>query len=270
MATIWEETKEQTSKMKDKPFKEKLEYFWEYYKIHTLIVIGVLTILISIIHAVATSKDYGLGIVLMNIVSPDFETDYSDWQNDLYDILDLNTKKYDVFIDDSISIGGANNSGNQEYSSQQKLAALMSSKCIDILVSNTSEFEHYAQLEYFFDLREILPEETFKKYEEAGLIYYTNAATFSDYDDEFNTSVSETQASYTYDHHDKTTMADPIPVGIYVKADTKLYSKDIYIYLLGVDNYQGYPQEPILGIPVNCDRIDAAILGTNYLLSEGN
>lgn len=268
MATIWEETKEQTAKMKGRSFKEKLDYFWEYYKTHTVIAICVLGVLISIIHAVVTSRDYGLGIVLINSVSVEYTTDYSDWQQDLYKLLDLNTKKYDVFVDDTISLGGEMLSGNEEYASQQKLAALMSSKCIDIFVANTSEFEHYAQLDYLSDLRQVLPADVYKEYEEAGLIYYTNAATFSDYDDEFATDIDVRQASYTYDHHDKTCMTDPIPVGIFVTEDTKLYKKNIYVYLLGIENYQGQIQEAIVGIPANCDRVGAALTGIEYLLGE--
>ena len=37
--SIWEETKEQRQKMKGKSLKEKWNYFWEYYKIHTLVII---------------------------------------------------------------------------------------------------------------------------------------------------------------------------------------------------------------------------------------
>ena len=40
--SVHDEVKEQQQKLKGKPFKEKWAYFWEYYKIQTIVVIAVL------------------------------------------------------------------------------------------------------------------------------------------------------------------------------------------------------------------------------------
>lgn len=40
--SVHDEVKEQQQKLKGKPFKEKWAYFWEYYKIQTLVIIAVL------------------------------------------------------------------------------------------------------------------------------------------------------------------------------------------------------------------------------------
>ena len=37
--SVWDEVKEQRRKLKGRPFREKLSWFWEYYKIHTLVVL---------------------------------------------------------------------------------------------------------------------------------------------------------------------------------------------------------------------------------------
>ena len=39
--SVHDEVKEQQQKLKGKPFKEKWAYFWEYYKIQTLVIIAV-------------------------------------------------------------------------------------------------------------------------------------------------------------------------------------------------------------------------------------
>ncbi len=40
--SVHDEVKEQQQKLKGKPFKEKWAYFWEYYKIQTLVAIAAL------------------------------------------------------------------------------------------------------------------------------------------------------------------------------------------------------------------------------------
>lgn len=265
MATISEETKKQTSKMKGKPLKEKLAYFWEYYKIQTLIVAVALGITFSLVHSFVTAKDYALSVLLVNAIAPDYSSDYSEWTNDLNELIDFDQKKYEVYIDGSITIGVATNNANAEYANLQKLAAMMSSQSIDLMTANTSEIEHYAQLDYFYDLRKILSSEELEKY--SDIIYYTDAATFSDFDDETNLNVVDDQAAYTVNHHDPDSMTDPIPVGLFITDNSRIAQKNLYTYLAG-STYQGYPEEGVIVVPVNTPRLDAALTGLKYLLNE--
>ena len=45
--SIRDEVKQQQDKMKDKDFKEKWDYFWEYHKFHVLTVVVALIFIIS-------------------------------------------------------------------------------------------------------------------------------------------------------------------------------------------------------------------------------
>ena len=64
--SVHEEIREQQKKLKDQSFKAKLEYFWEYYKVHTLVVICVLIFAYMLIHDVLTSKPYGFYAIMLN------------------------------------------------------------------------------------------------------------------------------------------------------------------------------------------------------------
>lgn len=265
MATIWEETKTQSAKMKGRPLKEKIEYFWEYYRIHTLAAAVIITLTVSLIHAWVTAKDDALCIVLINSLAETTDGTMQGWKDDLTERLNFDPKKYEVTIDASVMLGSDTATANQEYASAQKLAALMGSSSIDILVADTAIFEQYAQNECFRDLRDIYTAD-----ELAALgddIYYTDASTYSDYDSA-DLDITEKQAAYVIDHRDPSSMKEPVPVGIYMGEDTIIWQTGIYAYLTAADTYQGHPKEAILGIPDNSQRLDAALLGTEYLMGD--
>lgn len=283
MATIWEETKVQTAKMKGRPLKEKLGYFWEYYKIQTAIIVGCAALIISIIHAIATSKDYALSIIIINSIANELsDVEYKTgtgedvntgsnatlcdkWIAELSELIEYNPKKYEITIDSSMSLGTNTNTANAEYANSQKLAAMMSSKTIDVLIANTELFERYAQNEYYFDLRDLYSADEIASFEEAGLLYYTDASTFADYEDT-NLNVFEDQAKYKVDHSNPESIENPIPVGFFLKEGTSLGDCGIYSYLTADDLYQGYPQQGVMGIPINTPRVEAAKIAVEYFL----
>lgn len=264
MATIWEETKSQGAKMKGRPIKEKLEYFWEYYKIHTLTAAVIITLAVSLIHAWVTAKDPALSVVLINSMTETVEGTMERWNSDLTEKIEFDPKEYEVTIDATVMLGAASATANQEYASSQKLAALIGSASVDVMIADSSVFEQYSQNEVLCDLRELYSQDELGSLE--GRIYYTDASTYSDYDSP-DLEVTEKQAAYVIDHRDPASMKQPVPVGIYMDEDTLIGQSGVYAYLTAADTYQGHPSEAILGIPVNSPRKDAAMAATDYFLN---
>ena len=64
--SVHDEVKEQQQKLKGKPFKEKWAYFWEYYKIQTIVVIAVLAFAGNLIYTFATRKDTVMEAAFVN------------------------------------------------------------------------------------------------------------------------------------------------------------------------------------------------------------
>lgn len=268
MATIWEETKKQTLKMKGRPLKEKLAYIWEYYHIVILIAAGAIFILASLIKAFVTSKDYALSVVMINSVAGAFEGVTDEWTAELTDTLDFDQKKYEVYIDTSIMIGGPNVTASQEYASLQKFAALMSSKSMDIITADTPRFEQYAQNQYFCDLRDVFSQEELDEMTE--YIYYTDAATYSDYGSDVDPSVdvNAIQAAYVIDHRDPSSMKEPVPVGFFIPESSRLGASGIYSHLPAEDAFQGHTPEAVIGIAINSPRLDNAKTGVEFFLNN--
>ena len=263
MTTIWEETKKQGSKMKGRPLKEKLAYFWEYYKIHTIAVLTISVIVISLVHAWATSKDYALSIVMVNSIAAQIDDIDANWISDLTERIEYDQKKYEIAIDTTMLIGQASESATQEYANLQKLAAMISASSIDIFIADTETYERYAQSGYMYDLRDIFTAEELQKY--SDILYYTDAATFSDYADDVDPNSYPDQSVYIVDHHDPDSMKDPVPIGFFADDSTVVGSSGSYAYLNPDDMFQGHPKEGVIGVLINTPRLDNAKIGVGYL-----
>ena len=112
-----------------------------------------------------------------------------------------------------------------------------------------------------------MPEGTKEMAEMAGLIYYTDAATFADYQS-METDVYEKQAEYNIDHHDPSCMKDPVPVGFFAGEGTRVGDSGIYDYLKDEDKFQGFEKEAAFGILQNTERYDNALTGISYLAGK--
>lgn len=263
MGTLREDTNEQIKTMKDRSFKDKFEYFWEYYKFHALGIIVGVAVIIAIIRSIVSYREYAISIIMVNPDNIVTEELAPEWESDLAEILQINTRKEQIYIDTSISVG--NNTPQQlEYSALQKLVAFFTSRTADVFISNTPLFEEYSQNGNLSDLRNYYTDEELEAL--SDIIYYTDAATFVDYQDVTNLDAKEDQEKYTVDHRDPDSMQDPIPTGFYITDSSKLGQAGVYAYINGL-NYQGHPQEGVIGIPVVVTDVDKAKLAVDYFLN---
>lgn len=267
--SVYDEIKEQHQKTKDMNFKGKLSYFWDYYKIHTIVVVCVIIFAVSFIHQIGENKPYAFYAVLLNAVSDGQNTQTSLlWENEFQEISEINPEAYQVCIDTSLSFL-ASSDVQYEAAGRQKLAAMMHSGDIHAIVTDSETFEGYARVEFFYDLSEFFTEEELAPY--ADLLYYTDAAA---YDEDPETSLEEMEASQAayyakvIDHGDPSLMEKPVAVGIRIPASgNKLADSGYYRYLQEGDySFQGYPSETVFGIPLSSKDPYLALQFLSYLL----
>lgn len=265
-SSIHEEIKEQQQKTKDMSAKGKLAYFWYYYKVHTIVAIVVVIFITALIHEVTTNRDYAFYATVIN-------ADYSllqdnQWGAEFEEYAGIDTEEYQAYIDTSMMFTDDDTS---EYAlaNMDKFLAMLQSGTIDVIIADTENFESYAQYEYMMNLEEVFPEEVLTKYQD--YLYYTDAATFADPDDDtlyFDEGYAD-PTKYVIDHKDPSTMEKPIPVGICLPKDNKLMATGCYDYLEENNiTYQSYQSEAVLGIPISSKRLDNAILFLEFLEQE--
>ena len=246
--------------------REKLAYFWEYYKIHTLAAIIILAIVISLVKQFVTSKDTGLYAVLIDAITTDSNSGLNEiWSEEFLEYAQIDPDKYEVSIDTSISIS---ENVDMQYSmvNQQKLFAMLAAGGISAFVADTETFETYAQNDYFYDIEPFLSGEELNKY--GSYLYYTDISTFGNTSDipSDGGSAQEESGNPVINHRDPSAMEQPSAIGVILTEDTKIADAGYYAYLKenGYE-YQGYPSDVVLGIPVTCKEPELVIRFLEYL-----
>lgn len=252
--------------------KEKLAYFWDYYKIHTIAVIAVIAFVIAFVNSYRSSKTTAFYAVLLNADTyGDNAAAASAWNEGFTEYAGIDPEAYQVNIDTSVSLS-AGGGDQYEVANRQKMMAMMHAGDIHAIVADTETFEGYARLEYFYDLNAAFSEEELAPY--ADLLYYTDGAAF---DAETGDTLEEMEAaqeavySMVIDHSDPSSMEKPVAVGIRIpQTGNRLGDSGYYNYISERDyTFQGYPSEVVIGIPLSVEDPEITLQFLDYLF-EGN
>lgn len=268
-SSVVEEIREQQKKaFATMNFRQKLAYFWDYYKIHTIVTVCVIVFLISFIHSYRSNKPYAFYAVLLNAADTEENRDTPAlWADEFLAYAGIDPESYQVSIDTSTDIT-ADGGDQYEIANRQKMAAMMQIGDIHAIVADTETFESYARLENFYVLTDTFSEAELAPY--ADYLYYTDAA---DFDKETGDTLEELEAAQaeiyqrTVDHRDPSTMEKPIAVGICIpKTGNKIAEAGYYTYL-DERNYtfQGYPSEVVIGIPLSVENPKLTLQFLEYL-----
>lgn len=267
-SSVVEEIREQQKKaFAAMNFREKLAYFWDYYKIHTIAAICIIVFLISFINSYLSNKPYAFYAVLLNAADTEANRETPTlWADEFLEYAEIDPEAFQVNFDTTTDI---TDSGDQyELANRQKMAAMMQVGDIHAIVADTETFESYARLENFYVLTDTFSEEELAPY--ADYLYYTDAA---DFDQETGDTLEELEAAQaeiyrrTIDHRDPSAMKKPIAVGICIpKTGNKLAEAGYYSYLdNGNYTFQGYPSEVVMGIPLSVENPKLALQFLEYL-----
>lgn len=250
MSVVEEIREEQKKALSTMTFRQKLSYFWDYYKVHTIVTLVVLAFAALFIYQFVTNKDYGFYAAFVNANVTYENTDLSTaWAEEFQEFAGIDPDEYQVYFDTSVAL--SENMGSQyAISNQEKMLAMMQANMVHAIVAETETFEKYAQNEYFYDLKSLFSEEELAKY--GAYFYYTDAATFAGDDDTFYSEEERVNPKdFVINHRDPSTMDKPVAVGIILTEGNRLADAGYYDYLSDPQfDYQGYPADIVLGIPV--------------------
>lgn len=217
------EIRQQQMKTKEMSAKGKLEYFWDYYKVHTIVAILVIFFAAMFIRDVATAKDYNFYSILFNarqLSGDGLESAFSEYAG-------LDTENYECYIDASTGLS-LTSFTEYDMATVQKLMATIQIGDLDTVVFNSELFNNYAGNEMFLDLRTVLSEEELNAWKD--YLYYIDyvevAAEREDVDVE--EALAEKDAAddemrqqeileETNRHRSPEGMAEPVPVGIFME-----------------------------------------------------
>ena len=156
---VMDEFREEREALKNGTPKEKLQYFWYYYKWHVIIALVVIIMIVSFVQQLRDRTDPAFYAVMLNASlldqttseQPEFVTDFAGKEG-----IDLNTS--DITFDTSIRIV-EDSMDETSITSSQKLMVYVAANELDCMITDFTSFQKYANSSMFYDLRDVLTEE---------------------------------------------------------------------------------------------------------------
>lgn len=258
---LMDEFKEERQSIKNASFRDKLSYFWYYYKTHTIITLFVLVVGITTISEILSQKENAFFALLLNSVTTGEEQSVAFTQN-FADYSGIDTEKYDVMFDNSIIFApsGENVSlldfNELNASASERLLVYTASGTVDVILAGSDIFPGQAIQEMFCDLRDILSSEQLAAYE--PYFYYVDQtyldAVAKAKESETTDNASAVDLNVFPDPLNPDAMEQPVPVGILVSDCNKLTEA----HMFGGDY-------TVLGVMVNAPHPHAALQFIDYL-----
>jgi len=131
--------------------KKKIEYIWDYYKIHIIVTIIALFSIIGFIHGQTTKIDYEFNLTIIGVTSDDDKIER--FQEKLtHIVLKNSTEKQSAQIDimQVVSLIDGKTQVSTQY--MQKFVAEVSANVIDLLIMNKSDYEAFQKQGMFLKL----------------------------------------------------------------------------------------------------------------------
>lgn len=248
---LMDEFKNERAALKNGTFKEKLNYFWDYYKWQTFAAVALFLFVISLIYQFATRKDTVFTAVMMN---GNLLTNGTEYLQEFADDTGIDLSKNEIIFDTSVQTYDNQFMADLSYASLQKLTVYTAAGDLDAMVTDTDSIQKYANSSVFYDVRDILTQEQIARYE--PYFYYVDQKTV----EEIAAANDNFDESFVPDYKDPKKpeeMERPIPVGVYVSASEGL-----------LENYLFQGDEIVLGIYVNTSHLDTAVSFLDFLMKE--
>lgn len=214
---LMDEFREEREEVKNRSFKERMKYFWDYYKWHVIGSVIAVFAVISLILTFVTRKDTAYYSAFINMAE---NWSCEDYKKEFAALAGINLKKHAMYFDSDLHMDLAN-MDQTTFTAVQKIMVYISAKELDSMLADGPAMNRYAYNDVFMDLRDFLTEEEMAKYE--PYFYYMDRALVDQQSEELNTDVD-----YPADPTDPSAMTDPVPVGIYLHDCKKL--SEAYFY----------------------------------------
>lgn len=154
-AQIYNPLEQQTEKekLKDMNFKQKLEYLWEYYRIHALAVVAIIALVIYIIYGIlnpgVSTKFYAA--LINSPINPEVIDEY---EKDFTGYLELDPNRENVVLNDTFNF---NVDVTYTANVKQTLQAYVAAAEVDVIIAPEKEFSEYASYGAVIKLSDQLP-----------------------------------------------------------------------------------------------------------------
>ena len=250
---VMDEFREEREALKHGTLKQKMSYFFCYYKWHVIVIIAVIAFAISLIYQMVTQKDNAFFAVLVNSLELESTEEYVQ---KYAEYAGIDTDTYAITIDTDLHINPDPTSYDEStMASTQKIMVYVAAGEIDILAGGEDILNSYAYNETFYDLREFLTPEQIAKYE--PYFYYMDLAVAEAREEMLASDPDYTALPGYPDPRNPEAMEKPVPVGIYLENASGLK-----------EHYYFTDENPVLAVTVNTPHPEAASKYIDYIFQQ--
>ncbi len=171
-ALIYQPRKEQTEreKLKDMPFRKKIEYLSEYYKFHALVTV-VAIILIAYTANTILNPPSSTRFYAAMISSPVDQKLLAEYTSGFEKYLNLNPKKEKIELSNNYNFSMKD---SLSMDLEQALITRVSAKQVDVIIAPESYFKKYASAGSFLKLSDQLPTDIYSSLTDQFYITHTD------------------------------------------------------------------------------------------------
>lgn len=142
--------KETSKTFKDLTPKKKLQFIWDYYKIHIIITAVIICTIFSIIKTVRNNTSYDLYVAYINMTVNDSLTD------SIQSISNLNIDSYTNLL---ITEDPQGENLEYAYASSMKVMSAISAEKLDVIIADSYGISYANESDYLVDLNEYIKQE---------------------------------------------------------------------------------------------------------------
>jgi hypothetical protein len=166
---VMDEFKEEREALKHGTWKQRISYYWLYYKWYVIVAAAILVFIVSFVHNILTRKEDAFAAAFVNAWAQEGAEDYL--QNFAKESgIDLN--EYQINMDSNLYI----TQGSLDQATMvttQKVMVYIASNSLDVLAADETTFQSYAYSEALADLRTLLTPAQVERYQ--PYFYYIDA-----------------------------------------------------------------------------------------------
>lgn len=166
---IHDEIKEQQKKTAEMTFKGKAAYFWDYYKVHTCVIVVVAVLAVFLIKDIVTGNQES--VFQAAIINSETQTLDESYEQAFGEYIGIDPKKESVTFDNTyqIDLDGAD---QLTVASTQKMVANVQLALIDAILAPSDIVDYYAYNSFLGDISKVLSAQQFNELDAKGRIYY--------------------------------------------------------------------------------------------------
>lgn len=174
--------------------RQKLQYLWDYYKLHFAVICILLYILGYVLYGHFTQKNNVLYAAFINIAPSESLTETLSGGFLSYRNLDTDKNAFYLYTGLYLTTDESNPYHEYTYASRIKLIAAIDTETVDIVLMDQEAFDAFSQNGYLYNMEEFLTEADPKLYRDCQDLLRENIVILEDNAEE---AALDRSASYT-------------------------------------------------------------------------